>query len=329
MSWGIEWRARVAVVVAASCAALTACGGGQQVERFAPNRIVSFGDETSVLVDSGDHNALKYAVNYATAASGSTPASTDCKLFPIWIQALANNYGLVFSECNYGTTPGTQSGYIYAAVGAHSADVESQIQSFLISGKSFSEKDLVTVLAGMHDVLDEYLLVRDAAETEEQGSLGLDAKGTALAAQVNAIAQAGGKVLIVTIPDMGLTPYAVNEGTTNAALLTRLTARFNAKLRIGLMNDGHKIGLVLLDEAVQAARKSTALNTTDVACDTAVALPDCSTLTLSTAITTTQATAPTSTTVSNWLWADDTRMGVYGQVTLGALAVSRATNNPF
>jgi outer membrane lipase/esterase len=136
-------------------------------------------------------------------------------------------------------------------------------------------------------------------------------------------------VLIATIPDVGITPFAASEGSANATILSTLTARFNSKLRIGLINDGHMIGLILLDEAVQAAKKSGTINATDPACDAAAILPDCSLLTLTTAATTTMPTPPTGATVTSWLWADATRLGVYGQSTLSALAATRAQGNPF
>lgn len=68
------WRrvARAGVAVAAASVLLAACGGGDQVKKFRPNKIVSFGDEASALVSetvnlSGGGTAtvhgLKYGVN--------------------------------------------------------------------------------------------------------------------------------------------------------------------------------------------------------------------------------------------------------------------------
>jgi outer membrane lipase/esterase len=331
MSWGIEWRRRA--VATAFVMALGGCGGGQQVDPFEPTRIVSFGDETSVLEDSGDHNALKYAVNYETAASGATPASIDCTQFPIWIQTLASTFGLVFAECNYGDTPGEPSAFIHAEVGAHAADVHDQVQDFLSAGESFGEKDLVTILAGAHDVLDEYQRVRDGLATEAQAKASLKATGAALAAEVNSVANAGAKVIVSTIPDMGITPYAVTEeaaGVTDAAkLLSELSAAFNTELRVRLIDDGHKIGLVVLDESLKAASKTGNVNVVDPACEAAIELPNCTTLTLSSAVTEPWVDPPTIDTVGSWMWADATRLGVYGQKALGSIASARATGNPF
>ncbi len=310
---------------------LTACGGGgEQVESFEPTRLIAFGDETSVIVDSGDHNGRKYSVNYATAASApGDPEVLDCAQLPIWIQALATGYGLVLPECN--TAAATPSALIQAEADSFAADVATQIDAFLAAGENFNGKDLVTVLAGQNDVLREYELIKAGTVTEAQAIDTLEAAGTALAGQVNRIARAGGKVLISTVPDMGFTPFAVAEGSAAQTRLSLLTARFNSKLRVGLVNDGRMIGLVLLDEIVQAVAKSNSLVHTDLACAAteAAALPNCSTLTLNTTTTPTMPTAPTPLTVGNWLWSDSTRLGAGGHSALGNAARTRAGNNPF
>ena len=68
-----------------------------------------------------------------------------------------------------------------------------------------------------------------------------------LGEQVTRIATSGAKVLLSTVPDLGLTPFglaerAANTDTDRSALLTRLTARFNAKMRATIPNDGRMIG---------------------------------------------------------------------------------------
>jgi hypothetical protein len=307
---------------------LNACGGGEQVQKFQPARLIAFGDETSVIENvSGDAddpngvNGRKYSVNYKADAA----TVRDCAAFPIWTQRIAASYGLVFAQCNP-TAVATPTGVIRAVPNAKSGDVKTQVDNFLLAS-SFTGTDLVTVLAGEHDVLEQYAAVKAGTSTEAQATGVLEQAGTDLAGQVNRIAELGGKVLISTIPDVGLTPFAIAEGTTNAALLTRLTGRFNSKLRVNLTNDGRMIGLLLTDEMVQALVKGGALATKDAAC--AVDVPLCTTLTLATTTTTTMPTLPTLSTVSNWLWSDATHLGVAGHSALGSMAVSRATGNPF
>ena len=334
-------RATVLRTAGAALAAvlLSSCGGGEQVQKFLPTRIIAFGDEASVIENiAGDPddpngvNGRKYSVNYKADAS----TARDCKASAIWIKILASNYGLVFPNCNPDAVAAPASRILAipdataADPSAAAADVKKQIDDFLAAGGSFSEKDLVTVLAGQHDILNQYEAVKAGTTTQDQAIAVLEAAGAALAGQVNRIAGAGGKVLISTVPDLGLTPFARAEETTTVgreALLSLLTDRFNSKLRVNLLNDGRKIGLLLTHEMVQSISKVSSLNWTDAAC--AIAVPDCTTLTLATTPTTTMPTLPTPSTVGGWLWSDPTHLGVGGHSNLGSLAVVRATGNPF
>jgi hypothetical protein len=128
---------------------------------------------------------------------------------------------------------------------------------------------------------------------------------------------------------MGRTPYAGDRsvGSTNGnpAVLTRLSTRFNDALLVNLTNDGHKIGLIQLDQyliavdnATQAGNLASFANTTLAACQTSAPLPTCTTGTL-----------VTDAVSATWLWADDRQVGATAQSALGSLAVTRAQNNPF
>ncbi|MEP7298957.1 MAG: SGNH/GDSL hydrolase family protein [Burkholderiales bacterium] len=295
-------------------ALLASCGGGSQGTIFTASRVVAFGDESSVIRADG----FKYTVNGLAAGSTTT---VDCLVNPIWVQTVAASYGLLFPEC-----PGTVAdpvSRIYATNGAKVADLGGKIDEFLANG-GFAEGDLVTVLVGANDVVEQF--AQYPAVGEDQLLANLDAAGAELAAQVNRLAGLGAKVLVSTIPNMGLTPFAGDRtaGSTNGnpAVLTRLSTRFNDAMLSRLLNDGHKIGLIQLDEYLGAVDKAAQLgattyaNTTTAAC--AVALPNCTTNTL---------VADAANAV--WLWADDRRLGPTGQSNLGALAVNRAQNNPF
>jgi outer membrane lipase/esterase len=299
-------------------ALLAACGGGTQVERFVPTRLVVLGDETSLINADG----AKYTVNATVSATDPT---LDCKINPIWVQVLANAYGFVFAQCN--PTAAAVTAQMFSANGAKVDAIGAQAAQ----AGTFIGTDLVTVLGGANDIIEQYR--RFPAVGEEQLAAELEASGTALAARVNGIANAGGKVLIATVPDMGLSPFAIAEKAANvdtdrAALLTRLTARFNAKLRANIINDGRRIGLLLGDEMVQIIVKFPTnygfVNTISAACLSTAALPACSTATLEPAT----ATAPAAT-GSTWLWADGLHLSPGGHGQLGALAATRAAGNPF
>lgn len=299
---------------------LSSCGGGTQVEVYVPTRVVVLGDENSVINPDG----RKYTVNATVSAAD---AALDCKANPIWVQVLATAYGFVFSQCNPAAAPVTAA--MYASPGAKVASIPAQAAQ----AGALSRADLVTVLAGANDILDQY--ARFPGVGEDQLSAELESAGAALAAQVNAIADAGGRVLIATVPDMGLTPFAIaekalagNAGADRAALLSRLTGRFNAKLRANIINDGRRIGLLLTDELVQTIVKFPAslayVNVTQAACAAGTPLPDCSNATLQPASGTVAAAGPFT-----WLWADALHLSPGGHGRLGGLAAARAAGNPF
>jgi hypothetical protein len=322
-----RWRGVVAALLGVL---LVSCGGGQQVDKFVPARVLVFGDETSRIEDridaTGVHNGDKYTINFKADAN----TERDCTLNPIWVQVLATAYSLVFPECNKAAVATTSR--ILATVGAKVADVNTQVQAFVAADK-FAGNDLVTVMAGANDILEQYNAIRAGTSTEEQASAVLDQRGADLAGIVNFIGTSGGKVLIATAQDMGLTPFAVKENVARPdlappALLTRLTSRFNTKLRIGLINDGHMIGLLLFDEQIQSIAKTTGWVVDQKAClDTAVnPLTLCDT---TTTVDDTRVTPPVKATGSSWLWADDTHISSGGHSALGSLAYNRASNNPF
>ena len=325
MSFNLRmWRSAACRSMAAvvGAAALASCGGGQQVVKFAPTRLIAFGDEASVIEDINNNaNGRKHTVN----ALKADLVTLDCKSNPIWIQLLSSAYAITFAQCNPDAVA-SPGGIIRAAPLATVADVVTQIDAQVVS-TGFSGTDLVTVLAGTNDIVARYkqypaLSADDAVAAVEQA-------GSALADQVNRIGKLGGKVVVATVPDVGLTPYALAEkaahtDTDRAALLTRLTARFNAKLRLGLINDGRMIGLIFADELIQAMVKNPAtfslLNVIDAVCDP-VKAPQVSACTTQTLVTAGSAAA--------YLWADALRLSPVGQGNLGGLAITRARGNPF
>lgn len=315
MKLNVNGIARAALL--AAVALLASCGGGGQVQTFVATRVIAFGDEFSVI----NPNGSKYTVN--ALLSGSSTAF-DCAANPIWIQTLAAAYGLVFPQCP-GTMPDPVS-RIYATNGAMVGDISAQIDQQLNVGGGFVAGDLVTVFVGANDVVAQFQ--QYPAVGEDQLAANLTVAGAALADQVNRLAGLGAKVLIVTIPDMGLTPFAGDRsvGSTdgNPALLTRLSTKFNDALLSNILNDGHKIGLVQLDQYLKSVDTAAIggfsgapfSNTTQAACT--VALPNCTTNTL-----------VSDAVGAIWLWADNRHLGAGGQASLGSLAQSRAQNNPF
>jgi outer membrane lipase/esterase len=316
--------ARHIVLSVAAAAALASCGGSSQLVTFAPTRFIAFGDESSVI----DNTGRKFTINALKASS----TALDCSLNPIWIQALTSYYGLVFSQCNP-TAVTTPSAFIRAAANAKVADVVAQIDAQEAAG-GFVGTDLVTVLAGSNDILAQYK--QYPAVPYDQLKASVEAAGALLSTQVNRIAALGGKVIISTVPDLGLSPYALaekaaNTDTDRAAILVALTKSFNDKLIVGLVNNGRTTGLIFTDELVQTMVKfptNYALsNVTDAVCDITKApqVSACTTQTLVPLV----APATVTPTGDTHLWADSIQLGTAGHRNLGSLAITRARGNPF
>lgn len=310
---------------------LASCGGGEQVERFQPTRLISFGDENSMIVDvNSDHNGAKYTINaLKDPATTGGAVVLDCATNPTWNQYVGQFYGLVFPECNPSSVATTNRNLstLGGLASGTSGSVQAQVDTF-VAGDQFNGKTLVTVMAGQNDVLAQYAAYKAGTITEDQAVANVEQAGTDLSAQVNRIATLGGKVLVSTIPDQGTTPFGLAEEAAfagRAATLTRLTSRFNSKMRIGLINDGTRIGLVLADEGISANIKSattTLTNVTQQACD---ATKITSTLQCTTAKLVTDA----GTTGEAYLWADDRHLSGAGQRLVGNLGTTRASGNPF
>lgn len=302
-------------LLAAAAALLVACGGGtSQVETFTAARVVALGDELSALTSDG----RRYGINSLTEAG-----AIDCASQPVWVQAVASVYGHVFAECNPNNVVDPKA-IMRAAVNARVADVQVQIDTQLAAG-GFGQRALATVLVGMHDVLDLY----GQFPTVSRSELLVQARsqGELAGRQVNRLVNLDVRVLIATVPDQGLTPYAIaqkaaNTDTDRAKLLSELTTEFNAGLRTTILNDGRFVGLVLADEMVQAMKVSPGsfglANVTGEACLDTAPLPTCTTQTLNTGADT-----------ATWLWADELRLAYGGQSRLGTLAATRARDNPF
>ncbi len=312
-------RLRAALAGVALLALMVACGGGtSQFESFQPGRLLAFGDESSALNSTG----RKYSVN-GISATDTTGTVIDCAILPNWVQSLAQIYGFVFAECNPNRVDAPQAKML-AVAGAKVADLQAQIDQQTANG-GFRSDDLATVLLGANDVIELYQQFPGREEADITAELAQ--RGKALALQVNRLVELGSKVIVSTVPDMGVTPYAVKQrndftDTDRAALLTRLTQAFNEQLGVNILIDGRFIGLVQGDLQIQAMVRSPGsfglANVTEAACQITAVLPDCTVNTL-----------VDGAAAGSWLWADELRLGFPGQSRLAAAAIDRARRNPF
>jgi phospholipase/lecithinase/hemolysin len=308
-------------------ALLASCGGGtEQVTPFEPRRLLVLGDDMSVLTRD-EPQGRKYSVN-ARLGDGT---SLDCAALPLWHQVVAYYYGFAYEECNPNNA-GVTAAKVYATVGAKVEDLIGQLaRARAANGGSFGDTDLFGVLIGTNDVLDLFqnvYLPNPTPDTYNAVIAELQARGTRLGQFVNELTRlevTGPKVIVSTIPQLNLTPYAIQQaaahpsaGVLNA--LYQFSQTFNTAMRVTIVNDGRFIGLIELDAILSAGVSNPSryglTNVTQAAC--AVAPPNCYTNTL--------VSNASSTT---WLWAGDLWMGPTAHLNLGNFANGRATGNPF
>ena len=318
------WRAIVSMAALAATALLAACGGGtSQVQVFKPARVVVLGDESSLIVDNGSADGFKYSVNDRTSTSAG-----KCLALPLYWQSVIALYGFAVKECN--PTGATPQAFVMAQADARVEGAATGVaqQVAKVTG-GLGKTDLVTVLIGVNDVIALYEDVRAGRRTQAAAVAEAQRLGVVLAQSINAVLGTGARALVLTIPDMGLSPYAATQEKTSAgakALLTQLSYQFNALLRTSIDQtayDGRNYGLVLGDDVVSAiSRAPTAFltaphNVADAACTTA-SVKDCTTTTLVTGATS-----------NSHLWASDRHVGPEAHRQMGLLAQARAVNNPF
>jgi phospholipase/lecithinase/hemolysin len=310
---------------------------------------IASGDTASDPRSSQPNTNVKYQYAYNC---GDTSLSAANRL---WIQVLANAYGLSYaSDC-----PGNDIGgaITYAAAGDRSAQTIVKINNNLGNVDSAT---LATVLAGQHDVLDQYKALYDVAtEPTEAAILAAEANlkglGQQLGQAVNGLAFRGAKVLLSTLPDLSYSPRVQynpdnttprTDATLRAAVMRRLVIAFNAGMFSdnGVRGDGHAIVVVKAFELTRDMSRSPTsfglINGTQAVCDvnalrridatatvaatnTSSDLKYCNDLTLVAGST---STAPTS---YNYLWALDTWLSPAGHASLGNLAYQRADGDTF
>jgi outer membrane lipase/esterase len=194
-----RWIARLsaALFVCLSALALTACGGGGSThDPFTPTKIISFGDNLSVISPS------RYTVN--TTGEVTTLVEQFAASYGISTATSATFVSLAVPNARIATT---------ATFAATATTLSNQIAAYL-STNSVGSQDMFIITAGTVDIIDAYL--NSATYT-----LDMEAAGVSLVNQVKALVNAGAKRIVVVPPyDMSVTPW----GKTNATYTTQLNA---------------------------------------------------------------------------------------------------------
>ena len=295
---------------------LASCGGGEQKEKFHASRIVTFGDENTLIRPDG----TQYTVN-----NKSVPSVAPCTTAPIWVQYVAAEYGLTFGECR--NTAARPEAVMEAEVGATVATVAQAMADFNAASAPIRAGDLVTLMVGSYDLMD----IANATQTPSDAQLvamkaAAFERGRALGSIVFNATGRGAKVLITTVPDLGKAPLGLLDVPTGT-VLTALSVSFNDGLNDRLSEDpngGGRSGAVLeVDQQIEKYRRnynsaySAFTNYTDAACKTGGApsatadLPNCEVIAN-----------------ASYLWAGEIQFGLVTHGQLGSDAVGRLRANP-
>lgn len=181
----------------------------------------------------------------------------SCSDNPLWLQILARSYGLGYKDqCPAETASGAVT---YAAGGATVSDTVAQVAAHR---GEFTSSTLVTIMAGQNDILAAYAQVKAGTMTPNVAQNAVAAQGAALAALVNDIYNSGTRVMIVKLPNLGLSPLARADG--REALLEDLTLAFNTAILSNIKNNGRGIALVdFYDESYRFNKNPTAYGYND------------------------------------------------------------------
>lgn len=330
----VALRSSLVILTTVSALLLSSCGGGgqsSQTKRFNPTRMVVFGDESSLLVPTtlGGNDSRKYTNNGFNATN---TAVIDClSASRLWVQYLAEEYGLVFAECNPANLTATVQ--MRATAGAKVADVVAAVDAFLATSAPVPT-DLITMMVGTNDIVELYNGVISSSMTQGAAVAEARARGLAFAGQINRLINSNntkGRIIYSTVPYLNLTPFGQSKSTADQNLLELLTQTFNDGIRAqesdgGVKTNGRSLGFLdtaqkfrnIFDEVDGGNEVDAITNVKQAACQDPVNLLSC-----------TNNTLVSGATSVNYLWAGNLNFSAAGHFYLGDDAVNLATSLPW
>jgi phospholipase/lecithinase/hemolysin len=167
---------------------------------------------------------------------------------PVWDEALAANLHLTGKDqlVNY-ALGGAWAETIFDSKQIYPSDVETQVSNY-ISASLFDfhkSQHLYVIWIGAND----YLGARDDMEHATSTTVNI------IKSQIDRLVFFGAKnILLLNIPDLGLTPRAIAAGPNVAAALTKISELHNAKLSAMVNEEQHahsNAKIILFDTASQ------------------------------------------------------------------------------
>ena len=219
------------------------------------------------------------------------------------------------------------------AIGQLTIPVQKQINNYLShNGGTFNSNQLVTVFAGGNDIFINVATFQatvgaggdpTAAATAAVTAMGQ--AGAELAGYVNQLILAKGAthVVVVDLPDVSLTPFAIASGASGQALVKQMTQAFNGQLQAGLTAGGSLLFVDAFaaseDQAAHPAAYGLS-NVTTPACNLTVVSSSlvCTKPTLISALLPTPSTAP-AVAANGYEYADSVHPTPFGYSLLATL----------
>lgn len=219
-------RRAVLGLACASVALLAACGASTTESALTPSRIIAFGDAFSVVTPGASFTVNDSATN-------------------TWLGQLAGSYGIT-------ATPVASGGYVYAQGNARisatpdaagssgTKTLAQQIDTFLASGVALNNNDIVTLNAGISDLVVEMNAVTAGSAAPATMLANATQYGKDLGAQVRRLVSAGGNHVVVVGPyNLGVNPWAASLG--QSSLLKDASSNFNNALLVSIVDLGANV----------------------------------------------------------------------------------------
>ncbi len=222
----------------------------------------------------------------------------------VWIEMLAARLGLQLNTWVKGGTNFAQGGARVSQSpgitppGAPERPVSAQITQYLAAtGGKVDPGALVTVWAGANDVFVNLEAAGKGLITSAQVQANIQQAATDLVLQIGRLRAAGAQnIIVVNLPDIGITPQGLNAPATIKGTLTALSGLYNTILNQGLAQVGGNVLAVnasgLLAEVAANPSAYGFTNVTTPACKTA------------SSITCTPADLRDPNAANTWLYAD-------------------------
>jgi outer membrane lipase/esterase len=160
--------------------------------------------------------------------------------------------GTIYAEGGSRVTDPSGIGF-NPALGITTRSLTEQVDRMLADRPTLGENDLIILWGGANDVFAQAGLVGAGAISPQQAAGNMAQAATDIVGLVSRVKAAGAEsVIVVTVPDIGLTPFGISSGAQGAGLQTALSNAFNSTLLASIGDSAVIVDSQKLLGAVQA-----------------------------------------------------------------------------